>query len=145
MAQIDADFTDYFRIADMSESFPEEKYPRKELTKAIIGAAMEVHSHLGAGFLESVYEEAMVVEFGLRNINYERQKILDVFYKERKVKQFVCDFLVDDAVLVELKAIKSLTDIETAQVLNYLRATGLNLGLLLNFGAKSLEYKRIIN
>jgi len=106
---------------------------------------MEVHRLLGSGFLESVYEEAMVVEFGLKHLNYERQKTLDVFYKERKVKQFICDFLINGLVLVELKAIKALTDVETAQVLNYLRATGLRLGLLLNFGAKSLEYKRIIN
>ena len=129
----------------MGEDFPEDKYPSKELTKEIIGVAMEVHSQLGSGFLESVYEEAMVVEFGLRDINYERQKTLDVFYKERKVKQFICDFLVNGEVLVELKAIKTLTDVEMAQVLNYLRATGLRLGLLFNFGAKSLEWKRIIN
>jgi GxxExxY protein len=129
----------------MGEDFPEDRYPSKELTKGIIGAAMEVHSQLGSGFLESVYEEAMVVELGLRGISYERQKMLDVFYKEMKVKQFICDFLVNGAVIVELKAIKTLTDVETAQVLNYLKATGLRLGLLLNFGAKSLEYKRIIN
>jgi GxxExxY protein len=129
----------------MEDNFSEERYPNKELTKEIIGAAMEVHRHLGSGFLESVYEESMAVEFDLRKIRFERQKTLDVFYKERKVKQFVCDFLVDGSVLVELKAIKALTDIETAQVLNYLRATGVRLGLLLNFGAKSLEYKRIIN
>jgi GxxExxY protein len=129
----------------MANDFPEDKYPNQELTKAIIGSAMEVHRHLGSGFLESVYEESMAVEFELRKINFERQKTLDVFYKERMVKQFICDFLVDDCVLVELKAIKSLTDIEMSQVLNYLRATGLHLGLLLNFGAKSLEVKRIVN
>jgi GxxExxY protein len=129
----------------MGEDFSEDKYLSKELTKEIIGAAMEVHSQLGTGFLESVYEEAMVVEFDLRGINYERQKTLDVFYKERKVKQFICDFLVNGEVLVELKAIKNLTDIEMAQVLNYLKSTGLRLGLLFNFGAKSLEWKRIIN
>jgi GxxExxY protein len=129
----------------MKEDFPENIYPNQELTKKIIGAAMEVHGKLGSGFLESVYEEAMVVEFGLRKIKFERQKTLDVFYKEKKIKQFVCDFLVDNSVLVELKAIKALTDVETAQVLNYLRATGLKLGLLLNFGANSLSFKRIIN
>ena len=117
----------------------------KDLTKEIIGAAMEVHSTLGCGFLESVYEEAMAVEFGLRDVSFERQKPLDVFYKEKNVKQFVCDFLVAGAVLVELKAIKELTGVETAQVLNYLKATSLKLGLLLNFGASSLQYKRVIN
>jgi GxxExxY protein len=98
----------------MEDNFSEDKYPSKELTKEIIGAAMEVHRHLGSGFLESVYEEAMAVELQIRKIVYERQKTLDVFYKERKVKQFICDFLVRGLVLVELKAIKALTDIETA-------------------------------
>ena len=123
----------------------EREFLYKDLTKEIIGAAMEVHSTLGCGFLESVYEEALAVEFGLRDVSFEKQKPLDVFYKEKNVKQFVCDFLVAGAVLVELKAIKELTGVETAQVLNYLKATSLKLGLLLNFGASSLQYKRVIN
>ena len=123
----------------------EREFLYKDLTKEIIGAAMEVHSTLGCGFLESVYEEVLAVEFGLRDVSFERQKPLDVFYKVKNVKQFVCDFLVAGAVLVELKAIKELTGVETAQVLNYLKATSLKLGLLLNFGASSLQYKRVIN
>ncbi len=123
----------------------EREFLYKDLTKEIIGAAMEVHSTLGCGFLERVYEEALAVEFGLRDVSFERQKPLDVFYKEKNVKQFVCDFLVAGAVLVELKAIKELTGVETGQVLNYLKATSLKLGLLLNFGASSLQYKRVIN
>jgi len=123
----------------------EREFLYKDLTKEIIGAAMEVHSTLGCGFLESVYEEALAVEFGLRDVSFERQKPLDVFYKEKNVKQFVCDFLVAGAVLAELKAIKELTELQKAQVLNYLRATNLKLGLLLNFGASSLQYKRVIN
>ena len=123
----------------------EEQYPHKELTRKIIGAAMEVYNTLGCGFLESVYEEAMTLEFRLQNIEFERQKPLDVFYKGTKVKQFVCDFLVEGSVLVELKAIKELTPLETGQVLNYLKSTDLKLGLLLNFGASSLQYKRVIN
>ena len=106
---------------------------------------MEVHSTLGYGFLESVYEEALAIEFNLRKIPFERQKTLDVFYKQKKVKSFACDFLVDGAVLVELKAIENLSGIEQAQVLNYLKATNLKLGLLLNFGTTSLQYKRLIN
>jgi len=123
----------------------DRKYPYKELTGKIIGAAMEVHSTLGCGFLEIVYEEALVVEFRLQGIEFKRQKPLDVFYKGNKVKQFICDFLIAGSVLVELKAIKELTAIETAQVLNYLKATNLRLGLLLNFGSSSLQYKRVIN
>ena len=122
-----------------------DEYPHKELTRQIIGAAMEVHSTLSFGFLESVYEEALAVEFRLRDILFERQKTLDVCYKGEKVKQFVCDFLVGGAVLVELKAIQDLTRMEVVQVLNYLRATNMKLGLLVNFGASSLQYKRVIN
>lgn len=117
----------------------------KDLTGKIIGAAMEVHSTLGCGFLESVYEEALAVEFGLRGVGFERQKYLDVFYKGTNVKKFVCDFLVAGTILVELKAIKELTQTGMAQVLNYLKATELKLGLLLNFGSRSLQYKRLIN
>ena len=124
---------------------PQEKFIYKDLTRKIIGAAMEVHGALDYGFLESVYEEALAVEFGLRNIPFEKQKILDVFYKQKKVKNFVCVFLVDDVVLVELKAIEKLSGTELAQVLNYLKATNLKLGLLFNFGATSLHYKRVIN
>ena len=115
-----------------------------DLTRKIIGAAMEVHSNLGHGFLESVYEEAIAIEFDLCNIKYERQKSIDVFYKDRKIKPFVCDFLVDGIVLVELKALNQLSTVEHSQVLNYLKATGLKVGLLINFGEKSLRFKRFI-
>ena len=106
---------------------------------------MEVYNTLGCGFLESVYEEALTLEFRMRNIEFERQKPLDVFYKGTRVKQFVCDFFVAGSVLVELKAIKELSGIDMGQVLNYLKSTNLKLGLLLNFGAGSLQYKRVIN
>jgi len=106
---------------------------------------MEVHKVLGAGFVESVYEEALAIEFDLRKIRYERQNPIDVLYKDRLAKQFFCDFVVCDKIIVELKAIRKITEIEQTQVLNYLKATGLNLGLLFNFGASSLEYKRLIN
>ena len=122
-----------------------DEFLHKELTGKIIGAAMEVHNTLGYGFLESVYEEAMATELGLRNVPFERQKSLDVFYKQKKMKHFMCDFLVAGAVLVELKAIQELAEAQKAQVLNYLKATNLKLGLLLNFGTKSLQYKRVIN
>jgi len=116
-----------------------------ELKRCIIGAAMEVHRILGAGFIESVYEESLAIEFDLRKIPYERQKPIEVAYKGRFAKQFICDFIVYEKIIVELKAIKTISEIEQMQVLNYLKATGLNLGLLLNFGASSMEYKRLIN
>jgi len=115
-----------------------------DLTREIIGASMEVHSNLGPGFLESVYEEALAIEFDLRKVRYERQRGIDVFYKGLLAKQFVCDFLVGEKVLVELKALKAITGIKEAQVLNYLTATGLEVGLLINFGEQSLKYKRLV-
>ncbi|MHC4220965.1 MAG: GxxExxY protein [Planctomycetota bacterium] len=116
-----------------------------ELTRPIIGAAMEVHKILGVGFLESVYEEAFAIELDLKKIPYERQKPIEVYYKDRLAKRFVCDFIVYDKIIVELKAIKNISDIERAQVLNYLKATGMDLGLLFNFGGSSLEFKRLID
>jgi GxxExxY protein len=120
-------------------------YLHKDLTEKIIGAAMEVHRTLHSGFLESVYEEAIAIEMNLQKVPFERQKPIDVFYKGKLAKQFFCDFVVDGKVLVELKAIKKLTENEDAQVLNYLKATGFQLALLINFGTLSLEFKRIIN
>jgi len=120
-------------------------YLHKDLTEIIIGAAMEVHRTLHSGFLESVYEEAIAIEMNLQKVPFERQKPIDVFYKGKLAKQFFCDFVVDGKVLVELKAIKKLTENEDAQVLNYLKATGFQLALLINFGTLSLEFKRIIN
>jgi GxxExxY protein len=120
-------------------------YLHKDLTEKIIAAAMEVHNTLHSGFLESVYEEAMAIELDLQKVPFEKQKPVDVFYKGKIAKQFFCDFIVKGKVLVELKTIKKLSEIENAQVLNYLKATGLPLALLINFGAPSLEFKRIIN
>ena len=116
-----------------------------EITGPVIGAAMEVHKILGPGFLENVYEEAFAIELELRNIPYKRQHSIDIFYKGKLAKYFVCDFIIKDLVVVELKAISKLGDLEMAQVLNYLKATKLPVGLLLNFGAISLEYKRFAN
>ena len=115
-----------------------------ELTREIIGSAMDVHSNLGSGFLESVYEEALAIEFDLRNVPYERQKGINVLYKGRQAKQFICDFLVAENVLVEIKAISQLTNVEEAQLMNYLKATEIRVGLLINFGESSLKYKRFI-
>ena len=115
-----------------------------DLTRVIIGAAMEVHSTLGPGFLENVYEEALAVEFGLRNLSFERQKNVDVFYKNVKIKNYVCDLMVDNKVLIELKALNSLTTNEHAQTLNYLKATGLKLAIIINFKNQSLEYERLV-
>jgi len=125
-------------------SVAKEEFLYKDLTYAIIGAAMEVHRILGPGFLESVYEEALAHEFDLQGIPYQRQAKLAVQYKGVVAGEFRADFLVDGKVVVELKAIKALTGGDEAQLLNYLKGTGYRVGLLLNFGADSLEHKRRI-
>ncbi len=128
----------------LNKKMTETNLLHNELTREIIGAAMEVHNTLGRGFLENVYEEALAIELDLRKVHYERQKGIDVFYKGLLAKQFFCDLLVGGKVLVELKALKTITNVEEAQTLNYMKATGLEIGLLINFGEQSLKYKRLI-
>lgn len=114
-------------------------------TYEIIGAAMEVHRGLGHGFLEGVYQEALAIEFTARGLPFKREVDLPVFYKSQPLRcSYRADFICFESVLVEVKALARLTTIEEAQVLNYLKATGLHRALLINFGAGSLEYKRLI-
>ena len=121
------------------------KWLHKDLTHKIIGAAMEVHRELGPGFLEYVYEESLCHELNLREIYFERQKELDIYYKDLLIpKKYKPDLMIENKVIVELKATSGLMKIEEAQLLNYLKATKLRIGLLLNFGAESLEIKRRI-
>jgi GxxExxY protein len=121
-----------------------DKLLYEELTGKVIGAAMEVHRELGPGFLESVYEEALAHEMQLQRIPFDRQRPLPVYYKDKQVKEFICDFWIGDKVLVEIKALKSMSNNEEAQMMNYLNATGTRLGIFLNFGERSLKFKRII-
>ena len=117
----------------------------QDLTHKIIGAAMEVHRTLGCGFLEAVYQEALEMELRQQGIPYVAQQELTILYKERELKQtYKPDFLVDQKVIVEIKALARLTGTEEAQVVNYLKATGHKVGLLVNFGARSLEWKRMV-
>jgi GxxExxY protein len=109
-----------------------------------VGAAMEVHRTLGPGFLEAVYEEALAYELGLRGIPFERQKRLPVQYKGQLVGEYVADLIVDDEIILELKAVSKITAAHEAQAHNYLAATGLRLAIVLNFGAASLQQKRIV-
>jgi GxxExxY protein len=107
-------------------------------TERTIGAAIEVHRHLGPGLLESIYEEALCIEFTLRDIPFVRQAEVDVLYKEHRIKGQRIDILVANEVVVELKAVSNLPDVATAQVLSYLKGTGLERGLLVNFGVARL-------
>ncbi len=112
------------------------------LTHAIIGCAFEVCNDLGHGFLESVYENAMIIALEDAGISVESQKPIDVSFRGRTVGNFYADLLVEDKVIVELKAVTALTPAHQAQVINYLNATGYQVGLLLNFGKPKLEHRR---
>lgn len=118
---------------------------RDEQTYRIIGAAMNVHSALGCGFLEAVYQEALEREFIALNIPHEREKHLPVFYRGHPLKtSYKADFICFNTIIVELKALRQLSTMEDSQVINYLKASNLTKALLLNFGAKSLQYKRLV-
>ncbi len=111
----------------------------------MIGAAIEVHRVLGSGFLEAVYREAFARELSRREVPFRAEVELPVFYKGEKLStSYRADFVCFESVIVELKAVRQLTIIEEAQLINYLKATGFNLGMLLNFGAPSLQHKRFV-
>jgi|SRR5690606_7270074 len=116
-----------------------------ELTHKVIGAAMEVHKQLGNGFQEVVYQRALSIEMNLQGIAHEREKEMLLLYKGYDVGTRRVDFFVDDTIMVEIKALIQLEDVHLAQAKNYLEAYHLQIGLLINFGAKSLEFKRIYN
>ena len=120
----------------------EQRDPR---TYSIIGTAMEVHRKLGCGFLEAVYQESLAIEFAARSIPYRAQAEIPVFYRNTRLSaNYRADFICYEDVIVELKAVENITNIELAQIHNYLKATWYQVGLLLNFGAVSLQYKRYI-
>lgn len=117
----------------------------KDEVYAIVGAAMEVHNELGIGFLEPIYQEAMEIELSSRSIPFVPQQEIQIRYKDRELtKTYKVDFLIFNEIIVEIKAIDGLSGREESQLLNYLKATGLELGLLINFGGNKLEWKRMV-
>lgn len=118
----------------------------KDESYQIIGACMEVHNTLGGGFLEGVYQEALAYEFENRGIPFEREQEISISYKDKLLnKKYIADFVCFGQIIVELKALSDLTNDHLSQVINYLKATNLRVGLLINFGKSSLQYKRIVN
>ncbi|MFB9845053.1 GxxExxY protein [Mucilaginibacter ginsenosidivorans] len=120
------------------------EYPLSELTGKIIGCALEVHSLLGNGFQEVIYQRALEIEMRLQGLTFSREHEMDIFYKTQLIGTRRVDFFVEGKVMVELKAIVQLEDVHLAQAINYLEAYGLDIGLLINFGNTSLQFKRVM-
>lgn len=117
----------------------------KDLSYEIISAVYEVHNQLGPGFTENIYEEALIKELNARNILHERQKIVKVRYKGDVIGEYKLDLVVENKIILELKAVSELNEVFKSQLLSYLKASKLKLGILINFGSKSIEYVRIVN
>ncbi len=124
---------------------PQKELIYSELTFKIIELAFEVHNQLGPGFSEEIYEKAMICEFRRNNIPFEQQRPIEVCYKGELLGIYRLDLVVDDKVILELKAVSAINDIHKQQLLSYLKATHLRLGLLINFGSKRVEHQRVIN
>lgn len=108
-------------------------------------AVFEVHNILGPGYSENIYESALAKEFRERKINYEKQRLIEVYYKGEKIGDYRLDMVVEGKIILELKAVTGLNEIFESQPLSYLKATGMKLGILINFGSKEIEFKRIVN
>jgi GxxExxY protein len=117
----------------------------KELTHKIIGCAMKVHRVLGNGFQEVIYQRALAIEMKAQGLTFEREMEMEIFYEQHPIGTRRVDFFVEGKIMVELKALIALEDVHLAQAMNYCQAYNLPLGLLINFGAKSLEFKRVYN
>ena len=117
----------------------------EDLTHKIIGCAMKVHSTLGNGFQEVIYQRAMVIEMEKQGLRFEREMEMTIYYDDTAIGNRRVDFFVEDVIMVELKALIKLEDVHLAQAMNYCQAYNLPIGLLINFGSRSLEFKRVYN
>ena len=116
-----------------------------DITEKIIGCAMKVHRELGSGFQEYIYQRALEIELKKALIKFIREYEMPIYYQGEKIGMRIVDFFIDEKIMVELKAVTDLEDVHLAQALNYLEASGYEVGLLINFGAKSLQFKRLHN
>lgn len=122
----------------------QDKYPESELTGKIIGCAIEVHKILGNGFQEVIYQRALAIEMRRQGIEFSREFEMEIFYKEENIGTRRVDFFVENKIMVELKAVIQLEDVHLAQAINYLEAYNMQIGLLINFGSRSLQFKRVM-
>jgi GxxExxY protein len=122
-----------------------EQYKYSDITSKVIGAAIEVHKILGNGFQEVIYQRALEREMRLHSLNFQREFEMPIFYKKEQIGTRRVDFIVEHVISVEIKALVKLEDVYLAQAINYLEAYNLEIGMLINFGAKSLQFKRLIN
>ncbi len=129
----------------IENNFINEKYPLSDLTGKIIKCAIEVHKLLGNGFQEVIYQRALAIELANQGLAYEREFEMPVFYKEEQIGTRRVDFYVEGQVMVEIKALIQLEEVHLAQAINYLEAYNMQVGLLINFGSRSLEFKRVMN
>lgn len=129
----------------MIKMIVKEQYKYSDLTGKIIGCSMEVHKILGNGFQEVIYQRALEKEMLLQGLSFSREHEMPIFYKEEQIGTRRVDFLVEGVISVELKALTKLEDVHLAQAINYLEAYNLEIGMLINFGNKSLEYRRLVN
>lgn len=123
----------------------EKDYKYSDITRKIIGAAMKVHSALGNGFQEVIYQRALAIEMAKQGLAFQREMEMPIYYDGQEIGTRRVDFFVEDKIMVELKAVTKLEDVHLAQAINYLEAYDMEVGLLLNFGAKSLEFHRLVN
>jgi len=122
-----------------------EQLKYDDFTRRIIGCAMKVHSTLGNGFQEVIYQRALEIEFAFNDVSFEREKELPIYYREINIGTRRVDFFIEDTIMVELKSILQLEDVHLAQAINYLEAYNMEIGLLINFGSQSLTFKRLYN
>lgn len=123
----------------------DSRYKHSELTSRVIGCSMEVHRRLGNGFQEVIYQRALAIELAGAGIAFRREVDMPIFYRGQQIGTRRVDFLIEDVVSTELKAIITLEDVHLAQAINYLEAYNIEIGLLINFGARSLQFKRVVN